>query len=154
MKVHLASVLFLAAVTVGAAEPQPAAEAFAGRWLPKLKANTDYQATGGPQGTTAAAYVFRVVGPTYEQLWNHYADLCGIRERYAPQHLLNDGGQSAAGRYLTLNRPPGVIDDRKLIGPGQAMFLLQAEDHTATVTFHSSPDAKSLMGSVVVLTKP
>jgi hypothetical protein len=72
---------------VGRDEPAkpkpPAAEDVIKLWAPKLKNATDYQQMGGApkQSPNVAAYSFRVVGPTFEELWNHYARLCGMKQR-------------------------------------------------------------------------
>ena len=44
-----------------------------------------------------AVATFRVVGPSFEGLWNHYADLCGIGDRYEARQLLISGGTGPRG---------------------------------------------------------
>src|SRR4051794_23272127 len=63
-------------------------------WSPDLKSATEYGQIGGSpkQAPNVAAYSFRVTGPTVEKLWNHYADLCGMTERFGEKNFLNATG--------------------------------------------------------------
>jgi hypothetical protein len=50
-------------------------------WAPQLKTAQDYGQMGAApeQSPNVAAYSFRIIGPTIEELWNHYAQLCGMK---------------------------------------------------------------------------
>jgi len=79
-------------------------------WSPWLVNAVDYAATGGTpeQSPDVAAWSFRVIGPTLEELWNHYAQLCGMKQRYAEKSFLVIGDTGPCGRYVVSDRaPPG-----------------------------------------------
>jgi len=149
---------FLLACALGAAEPTQAkrltAAEVANLWNPQPKPGVDLQRMGGPQDSGLAAYSFRVAGPTYGELWNHYAELCGMKERFAEEQFLNSGGSGPKGRFLVLDRVPGALGDHAIPGRGLSMFVLKTDSHTVTVTFHPSPDGRSILGSLTAMTLP
>src|SRR4051812_45770710 len=53
-------------------------------WKAELAGVEDFQqfVVSPRESTAVAAATFRVVGPSFESLWNHYATLCGIGDRY------------------------------------------------------------------------
>lgn len=122
------------------------AEAVAKMWLPSLKSATDYTQLGGSpkQSPNVAAYSFQVIGPTFEELWNHYATLCGIKQRYAEKTFLVSADAGPKGSY--------VVSDHQAAdgmgGRGTSVFLLKTQTYTVTVTFHPDPGDKSISGSL------
>ena len=122
------------------------AEAVAKMWSPSLKSATDYNQFGGSpkQSPNVAAYSFRVIWPTFEELWNHYAKLCGIKQRYAEKTFLVSANAGPKGCYV-------VSDYRAADGMGcrgLSLFLLKTETYTVTVTFHPDAGDKSISGSL------
>jgi len=118
-------------------------------WSPNLKNHTDYGQLGGSpeHSPNVAAYSFRVLGPTFEELWNHYAERCGIKKRYAEKSFLITADTGANGSYVVSERPS---EDGKG-GRGPSVFLLKTETYTVTVTFHLDPDGRSLSGSLTAV---
>jgi hypothetical protein len=154
---HAAELTIIAALALMAVGPsirggEPArskaltAEDVIKRWSPRLKNHTDYGHLGGSpeHSPNVAAYSFRVVGPTFEELWNHYAERCGIKQRYAEKTFLNTANTNANGSYVVSERPSR---DRKG-GRGPSVFLLKTDAYTVTVTFQLDADRKSISGSL------
>jgi hypothetical protein len=125
---------------------KPTAGEVAELWAPKLKSATDYAQTGGsPKAAPGVtAYSFRVVGPTFEELWNHYADRCGVKQRYAEKTFLVTADTGPKGSYVVSDR--AAADGKG--GRGLSVFLLQTDAYTVTVTFQPDPDGKSISGSL------
>jgi hypothetical protein len=118
-------------------------------WSPKLKNATDYQQWGGSpqQSANVAAFTFRVVGPTFEELWNHYARLCGMKERYKEKTFLVSADAGLNGSYVVSDRASA---DGKA-GRGPTVFLLKTDGYTVTVTFQPDSDGKSISGSLTAV---
>jgi hypothetical protein len=95
-----------------------------------------------------AAATFRVLGPSFERLWNHYAELCGIGQRYEATRFLNSGGAGAKGSYVVADR---ASSDAKG-GRGLSVFLLRTDRYTVTATIQPDPDGKAMCGSIAVVT--
>src|SRR5262249_38762644 len=127
---------------------KPTAEEVAKLWSPKLKSATDYAQTGGSPKPApgVAAYSFRVTGPTFEELWNHYADLCGVKKRHAEKTFLVTTGAGPKGSYVVSDR--AAADSKG--GRGLSVFLLKTDAYT-TVTFQPDPGGKSISGSLSVV---
>jgi hypothetical protein len=121
------------------------AEDVARLWSPELKSATEYAQTGGSpkQSPDVAAYSFRVVGPTFEELWNHYAELCGVKQQYAEKTFLITADTGPKGSYVVSDR---VAADGKSRGP--SVFLLRTDTYTVTVTFQPDPGGQSISGSL------
>ena len=140
LAILVASVLAVSAGVRGQEPPKPkklTAEDVAKRWSPDLKSATEYGQIGGSpkQSPDVAAYSFRVLGPTFEELWNHYARLCGIKERYAEKTFLTSADTGPNGSYVVSDR--AAADGKG--GRGLSVFLLKADAYTATVTFQGDP---------------
>lgn len=129
-------------------EPKPtklSADEVVKLWSPNLKSATSYHQTGGsPKQSNVAAYSFRVVGPSFEELWNHYAKLCGMKQQYAEGTILVAADAGPNGSY--------VVSDRTLAGGkgerGLSVFLLKTDAYTVIVTIQIDPDRKSISGSL------
>ena len=118
-------------------------------WSPRLVNAVDYAATGGTpeQSPDVAAWSFRVIGPTLEELWNHYAQLCGMKQRYAEKSFLVIGDTGPFGSYVVSDRmPPGDQTGRSV-----SVFLLKTDSYTVTATFQAGPDGKSITGSLTAV---
>jgi len=139
------------ALTLTAAEPKKlTAEDVIELWSPRLlKTAQDCGQMGASpkQSPNVAAYSFRVVGPTFEELWNHYAQLCGMKQRYEEKTLLFSGDTGPNGSY--------VVADPTLAGGkgvrGSSVFLLKTDSYTVTATFQPDPDGKSITGSLTAV---
>jgi hypothetical protein len=141
-----------AAVLPGAGGDEPAkpkkltAEDVIKAWSPDLKTATEYGQIGGSpkQSPNVAAYSFRVVGPTFEDLWNHYAKLCGVKDLYADKTFLTAADTGPSGSYVLSDR--AAADGKG--GRGLSVFLLKTDQYTVTVTFQPDPGGKSISGSL------
>lgn len=118
-------------------------------WSPNLKSADEYGQIGGSpkQAPNVAAYSFRVSGPTLEELWNHYAGLCGMTERYSEKSFLNATGTGPKGSYVVSDRASG---DGKG-GRGPTVFLLKTDAYTVSVTFQAESGGKSISGSLTAV---
>lgn len=125
---------------------KPTAEGVAKLWSPELKSATSYHLTGGSpkQSPNVAAYSFRVEGPTFEELWNHYAKLCGIKQQYAEKTFLISADAGPNGSYVVSDR---MAADGKG-GRGLSVFLLRTDAYTVTVTFQPDLGGESISGSL------
>jgi hypothetical protein len=137
-----------------ASEPTKAKKLTAGDvitlWAPQLKTAQDYGQMGESpeQSPNVAAYSFRVIGPTFEELWNHYAQLCGMKQRYEEKSFHVSGDTGPNGSYVVSDRPPapGKLDR------GLSVFLLKTDGYTVSVTFQADADGKSITGSLTAVT--
>ena len=100
------------------------------------------------ESTGVEAATFRVVGPSFEGLWNHYADLCGIGERYEASRLMMSGGRSARGTYVVSDRAISLAKRERAL----SVFVLRTERYTVTATIQPDPDGKAMRGSIVAVT--
>ena len=127
---------------------QITAKAVIERWTPIPKETTDFNKMGGsPEGDLkVAAFSFRAVGSTYEEYWNFYAELCGIKQRFAEKRMVVSPGKGPKGSY--------VVSDRAAAdGSGHAVsvFLLKTDQYTVTVTIHPTADGKGIEGSLTAV---
>jgi hypothetical protein len=115
-------------------------------WEPTLDGAQDFQSfwASPKESPGVAAGTFRIVGPSFEGLWNHYAELCGIRERYEAKHLLVSGGASAKGAYVVSDRASWDASVPRTL----SVFLLRTDRYTVTATIQPGPDGKSMLGSI------
>lgn len=128
---------------------KPTAEEVVKLWSPKLQSATEFGQTGGSpkQWPGVAAYSFRVVGPTFEELWNHYAGLCGMKQKYAEKTFLGTAGTGPKGSFVVSNR--AAADGQG--GRELSVFLLKTDAYVVTVTFQPDPGGKSISGSLSVV---
>jgi hypothetical protein len=131
-------------------EPKrPTADDLIELWEPKLDGTQDFQQfrASTKDSPGLAASTFRVVGPSFERLWNHYADMCGIEARYEARQFHVVGGTSARGSYVVNDRAsPAAKDGRAL-----SVFLLRTDRYTVTVTIQPDPDGKAMLGSIAAV---
>jgi hypothetical protein len=115
-------------------------------WEPILNGVKDFQSfEGSPKECPGvAAGTFRVVGPSFERLWNDYADLCGIGDRYEAKKFLVKSGKGAKGDYVVSDRPSSNVTVER----GLSAFLLRTDRYTVTATIQPGPDGKSMLGSI------
>ena len=118
-------------------------------WKPMPDGVEDFQQwVASPMGTSGVATsTFRVAGPSFEGLWNHYADLCGIPERYEARRLLISGKTGAKGAYLVNDRASLEAKGERVL----SVFLLRTDRYTVTVTIRPDPDGKALLGSIAAM---
>jgi len=76
-------------------EPRPAKKVTAGDvlkdWKPKPAGRgKEFEATGGSpkDAPDVAAMSFRLAGWSFEEVWNFYADKCGVADRYQEKNIL------------------------------------------------------------------
>jgi hypothetical protein len=119
-------------------------------WTPRLEGTEDFQqfSASPKESPGLAASTFRVVGPSFERLWNHYADRCGIADRYEASRGLVDGGRSAKGSYVVSDRISGDAQAKRML----TVFVLRTDHSTVTVTIQPDPDGKAVYGSITALT--
>jgi hypothetical protein len=119
-------------------------------WKPMLDGTEDFQQLGASpkESPGVAACTFRVVGPSFEALWNHYADLCGIGSRYEASRFLTSGDTGVKGSYVVTDR---ASSDGKG-GRALSVFLLRTDRYTVTATIQPDPDGKAVRGSIAAVT--
>ena len=119
-------------------------------WKPIPAGVEDFQqfVASPKESTGVEAATFRVVGPSFEGLWNHYADLCGIGERYEASRLMMSGGRSARGTYVVSDRAISLAKRERAL----SVFVLRTERYTVTATIQPDPDGKAMRGSIVAVT--
>jgi hypothetical protein len=115
-------------------------------WAPRLDDTTDFQQwiASPKESPSISGGTFRVVGPTFEKLWNHYAELCGIADRYDAKRLLVSGGKGELGSYVISERASSDAAGER----GLSMFFLRTAHYTVTVTIQPDPDGEALRGSI------
>ena len=120
-------------------------------WSPRMGKATDYHATGGSPEVApdVAGYSFRVKGVTMEELWNHYADQCGVATRYAPKNFLISASTGPKGSYVVSDQWSA---DRKG-NRGASVFLLKTEKYVVTVTLIPDLDGVSICGSIAAVVR-
>jgi hypothetical protein len=120
------------------------------QWEPMRDGVEDFQRFwASPKGSSGeATATFRVVGPSFERLWNHYADLCGIVDRYEVKRFLMSGGTSDKGTYVVNDRGSSATKGKR----GLSVFLLRTGRYAVTVTIQPDPDGKAMRGSIAVVT--
>jgi hypothetical protein len=131
----------------------PSADEVIAQWSPMAVGAEDFQQfSAAPKDSPGVAVcTFRVVGPSFERLWNHYADLCGVKDRYDPKQFLVSGSTSPKGTYIVSDRPASVAHG----GRALSVFLLRTEHYTVTTTIQPDPDGKALRGSIAaVIARP
>jgi hypothetical protein len=119
-------------------------------WKPTLDGVEDIQCleASPKESPGVAAATFRVVGPSFEALWNHYAGLCGIGDRYEAKRFLVHGGKGAKGTFVVSDRASSDAKGER----GFSVFLLQTDRYTVTVTIQPDPDGKAMRGSIAAVT--
>jgi hypothetical protein len=118
-------------------------------WKPYVKPPKDFQQwRASPERSPGvAACSFRVEGPSFEELWNHYADLCGISDRYEAKTFLTVGDVGVRGSYVVTDR----ASSDAIGGRGLSVFLLKNDHYAVTVTMQPDPDGKALRGSIAAV---
>ena len=111
-------------------------------WEPRLQSVEDFQQfVAAPKESSAMmAATFRVVGPSFGALWNHYADLCGIKDRYETNRWLMSGGTGPKGTYVVSDRANSLTQG----GRALSVFLLRTDRFTVTATIQPDPDGKAM----------
>ena len=119
-------------------------------WEAKLDGVEDFQqfVAAPKESSGMVAATFRVVGPSFEALWNHYADLCGIKDRYEANRWLMSGGTGPKGTYVVSDRANSLTKG----GRALSVFLLRTDRYTVTATIQPEPDGKAMRGSIVAVT--
>jgi hypothetical protein len=152
-RTSLIALALFAPLAAVAADPAKklTADAVVKQWTPKTKGDeSSYGRTGGSpkESPDVAGHTFMMTGMTLEQVWNFYAERCGLEERYKEKHYLIATGTTKAGHYVVSGRPAAGKAEH-----GESMFLLKAAEYTVTVSFHLDPDGKTVLGSIGVVVK-
>jgi hypothetical protein len=118
-------------------------------WKPNLEGTEDFHLLGSSpeQAPRVAAYTFRVVGPSFERLWNHYADLCGVKDRYQAKLALVTGNTGPKGSYVVSEQSSSDAKEGRRL----SLFLLRTDRYTVTATIQPDPDGKSVGGSIAAM---
>ena len=119
-------------------------------WTPNRDGVKDFHQFGASpkESPGVAACTFRVVGPSFEELWNHYADLCGIAQRYEPKRFLTSSKAGTKGSYIVSDRASSDVKG----GRSLSVFLLRTDAYTVTATIQPDPAANAVLGSIVAAT--
>jgi hypothetical protein len=118
-------------------------------WTPKPAGVVDFQQfeASPKESPLVAAATFRVEGPSFEGLWNHYADLCGIVDRYEAKRIMISGATNAKGAYVVNDR---IASDAK--GErGLSVFVLRTDRYAVTATIQPDPDGKAMRGTLAAV---
>jgi hypothetical protein len=120
-------------------------------WEPKIDGVEDFQVFEAPleESPGVAAQTFRVVGPSFERLWNHYADLCGIGRRYEAKRFIISSKTGPKGSYIVNDRASSDGN----AGRGLSVFLLRTEEYTVTATIQPDAAGKAVLGSIVAMVR-
>ena len=132
---------------------KPTADAVLKDWKPKAAGKEqEFQATGGSpkDAKDVSVLSFRVTGWSFEELWNYYADKCGVEERFQEKGILIKTGSGKLGSYVVADRLTSLDADAKR---AVTTFLLKADGYTATVSIHPAPDGKTIFGSLSIVVK-
>jgi hypothetical protein len=118
-------------------------------WKPDINHPKDFQRwwASPERSPDVAACSFRVEGPSFEDLWNHYADLCGIGDRYRAKAFLTTGDVGPKGSYVVTERASSDAKAER----GLSVFLLKNDRYAVTVTIQPDPDGKALRGSIAAV---
>lgn len=123
-------------------------------WHPKqIKGVKDYHATGGSpkEAPDVAGLTFTLKGTmTLEDVWNFYAEKCGLEERYKEKHVWMVTKTTPKGECVLSVRLTSLDETAK---HRETMFLLKTDAYTVAVTLHVDPDGKTIVGSVAAVVK-
>jgi hypothetical protein len=119
------------------------------QWAPKperVRSSSYHHLGASPAEDGVAAYAFRVEGLSIETLWNHYAGLCGVKDRYDAKAVLNVVRKTEKGVCVLANQIPTPTDPSRV-----STFLIKTERYVVTVTLQHHPDGKTITGSVTAV---
>jgi hypothetical protein len=119
-------------------------------WKPMQDGVEDFQqwVASPKESPREAVATFRIVGPSFESLWNQYAALCGIDKRYDARQFLISGGTGTKGTYVVSDRADSLAKGRRAL----SVFLLRTDRYTVTATIQPDPDGNALRGSIAAVT--
>ena len=128
------------------------AKDIAAEWL--SKANTprpggEYQGVGAnaPKDSSKIyARSFTTSYATLEELWNFYAQKCGIDKKYNDKELYLLSGESKVGSFVLVERL-----ERDNRNRSESVFGLRTNEYTVSVTLRSERGGKSVAGTLVVV---
>src|SRR5262245_8079157 len=83
---------------------------------------------------------------TLEELWNFYAQKCGIDKKYDEKELFLLSGESKAGSFVLVER---LQQDNR--NRSESVFGLRTSEYTVSVTLRPEAGAKSVAGTLVVV---
>ena len=128
------------------------AKDIAGEWLSKAETprpDGEYQGVGAnaPKDSSKIyARSFTTSFATLEELWNFFAQKCGIDKKYNEKELFVLSGESKAGSFVLVERL-----DRDNRNRSESVFGLRTKDYTLSVTLRSEAGGKSVAGTLVVV---
>jgi hypothetical protein len=152
----LLAVVLLFSTTILAADPPKklTGDAVWKEWHPKqIKGVKDYNATGGSpkEAPDVAGLTFTLKGTmTLEDVWNFYAEKCGLEERYKEKHVWMVTKTTPKGECVLSVRLTSLDETAK---HRETMFLLKTDAYTVAVTLHVDPDGKTIVGSIAAVVK-
>src|SRR3954454_23698326 len=88
-------------------DKRPTADAVLKGWKPQAAGRRpEFAAFGGSpkDAPDVAALSFRLDGWTFEQVWNFYADKCGVEDRYMEKAILSKTGTGTKGSFVVADR--------------------------------------------------
>jgi hypothetical protein len=131
------------------APERPTALEVIAAWKPYVNPPKDFQQwwASPERSPGVAACSFRVEGPSFEELWNHYAELCGVGGRYEAKTFLTTGDVGPRGSYVVTDRASSDGRGER----GLSVFLLKNDRYAVTVTIQPDPDGKALRGSIAAV---
>jgi hypothetical protein len=118
-------------------------------WLSKAEkpgAPGEYQSVGASapkDSPNLYAKSFTTSYATLEELWNWYAQKCGIDKKYHEKELHVMSGESKVGSFVLVERLQG---DKC----SESVFGLRTNDYTVSVTLRSAMGGKSVAGTLIV----
>jgi hypothetical protein len=134
-------------------DTKPTADSVLKDWKPKAAGKRqEFAAMGGsPKAAPdVVALSFRLDGWSFEEVWNFYADKCGVEDRYKEKTILSKTGAGPKGDFVVADRVTALEANATR---AVTTFLLKADGYTAVVSFHPGPDGKAIFGSIAVVVK-
>jgi hypothetical protein len=123
-----------------------ALEAAAKEWSPNRHAR-DYHSVGALTPTNAPPTVYAVsfsTSQSVEDVWNFFAEQCGIDKKYSETNLFILSGQNQRGSFVLVER----LYESRLC---ESIFALRSKNQTVTATVRPGNGDRTSAGSIVVV---
>jgi hypothetical protein len=145
--------LLSSAARTGESQPNKlVANDIADEWLSKAgmpRPGGEYQGVGAnaPKDSSKIyARSFTTSFATLEELWNFFAQKCGIDKKYDEKELFILSGESEAGYFVLVERL-----DRDNRNRSESVFGLRSSEYTVSVTLRPEAGGESVAGTLVVV---